>query len=242
MMGKRYATTVLNFATAIVGLPLIVLTACSSHLTRPAAKSQLEQLAKQAKEQNPDGPHSILVKIGTVANCEPSTSSGHDPVESDDSTAVLSATGYMTIRAIKTHVWDVELTELGNQSVAGDKYAHEQKGDCDQWQVTIPLAKYDHLDVTGIVEEGVHAKVDASLTFVITPVGLAVRKVAPGIIFEIDKKMYGEKLAQDFRDDNVKRLLGDDLVYTPSDKDRYIKQVTFQFEKYDDGWKPTKEH
>src|ERR1035437_4917519 len=40
MMGKRYATTVLNFATAIVGLPLIVLTACSSHLTRPAALCQ----------------------------------------------------------------------------------------------------------------------------------------------------------------------------------------------------------
>jgi hypothetical protein len=56
-------------------------------------------------------------------------------------------------------------------------------------------------------------------------------------VFEVDKRSYGEKLAHDFLDRHTESLLGDDLVYTPPDKDRYLKQVTFQFEKYDDGWK-----
>jgi hypothetical protein len=51
--------------------------------------------------------------------------------------------------------------------------------------VTFSLSQYDHLDVTGIVEDGVHAKVDTTLTFRITPVGMAARKVASAIAFEI---------------------------------------------------------
>jgi len=150
---------------------------------------------------------------------------------------VLSATGYLTVLPIKKHVWDVELTELGKRSVSGKKYGHEQKGNCDEWQVTIPLSKYDHLDVTGIVEDGVHAKVDASLTFVILPVGLAVRTVAPAAILTADTKTYGEKFAQNFLNHSLTVLLGDDLVDTPPDKDRYVKEATFAFDKYDDGWK-----
>jgi hypothetical protein len=226
---------------AVAGALLLALSACSTHLTRPKAKAQLEQIAKQT--QDPSGPHSILVKIGTVADCEPTPGLPHfDPVETDYATQVLAATGYMVVRPVKKHVWDVELTDRGNQSVAGEKYAHEQKGECDQWQVTIPLAKYDHLDVTGIVEEGVHAKVDASFTFVITPVGMAARQVASDIIFEADKKRYDETLAHSFLESDVKQFLGEDLVHTPPNKDRYIKQATFQFEKYDDGWKVVAEH
>jgi len=216
----------------------LILTACGGHLTRTMAKAQLDELAKQAQRQDLGAPHSILASIGTVANCEPiSYSSTYDPVESSDSTAVLSATGYMTVRPIKAHVWDVELTEIGNQSVAGEKYGHDQKGECNQWQVTIPLANYDHLDITGIVEEGVQARVDASFTFIITPVGMAARKVATPLEFGILKKMFGESFAKRFQDDYVKRLLGEDLVRTEPDKDRYIKKATFKFDKYDDGWK-----
>lgn len=101
----------------------------------------------------------------------------YDPLQSDTASAILSATGYITIRPLKKHVWSVELTESGTKSITGDKYAHEQRGDCDQWQVTVPLSKYDHLDVTGIVEDGVHAKADASLTFVITSVRIPVEVV-----------------------------------------------------------------
>jgi hypothetical protein len=50
--------------------------------------------------------------------------------------------------------------------------------------VTIPLSQYDHLEVTGIIEDGVHAKVDASLTFNITPVGMTVRRIASDTIFK----------------------------------------------------------
>jgi hypothetical protein len=229
-------------ATLFGALVLLTFTACNSgHLTRPNAKVKLEQLAKQEQQENPFGPHSMSVKVGTVANCEPAPNSPpgyfYDPVQRGADYAVLSATEYITIKPIKKGVWDVELTERGKQNIALEKYAHEQKGECDEWQVTFPLSKYDHLDVTGIVEEGVHGKVDATFTFVITPVGMAVRKVASALVFETDKKTYGEKLATDFLDGNVKSLLGDDLVYTAPDKDRYVKQATFAFDKYDDGWK-----
>ena len=89
----------------------------------------------------------------------------------------------------------------------------------------------------GILEEGVHAKVDTAITFVITPVGMAARKIASATVLELDKKTYGDKLARDFLSDKVSSLLGADLVYAPSDKDRYAKQVTFTFDRYDDGWK-----
>jgi hypothetical protein len=218
-----------------LGVLLLISTACNRHLSRSNAKAQLEQLAKQ--EQS-DGTHTLLLKIGRVANCEPQPyQTNYDPVQYNAESAVLSKTGYVTIRPVKRHVWDVELTDIGRQSLAGEKYAHEQKGDCDQWQVTIPLAKYDHVDVTGIVEEGVHARVDTAITFVVTPVGMAVRRVASNVVLELDKKTYGEKLAHDFLSDKVRSLLGDDLVYLPINIDRYIKNASFPFDKYDDGWK-----
>jgi hypothetical protein len=226
-------------SATLFGALVFTLAACNSgHLTRSNAKSQLEKAAKQAQQQNPNGPHSITTHIGTVSGkCyDEQVMQDYDPVENSKEEAVLSATAYVTLRPVKKHVWDVELTQLGHQA-AGEKYAHTQKPDCDAWYVQFPLSKYDHLDVTGIVEDGVHAKVDASLTFVITPVGLAVRKVASSVILETDTKTYGEKLAQDFLSNNMTTLLGDDLVYAPQDADRYVKQATFAFEKYDDGWK-----
>jgi hypothetical protein len=217
---------------------VIAFSACTRHLTRSQAKAQLEKAAKQEQDKNPDGPHCLLLKVGKVADCEASRyPPNYDPVEWDKTTAVLSATGYVTVHPIKQRVWDVELTELGTHSISGEKYAHNQRGDCDDWQVTIPLCKYDHLDVTGIVEEGVHAKVDATLTFVITPVGMAVRKSAPTKVFEVNKKIFGEEMAHKFLSNDLETLLGDDLIYAPLDKDRYFKKAVFAFEKYDDGWK-----
>ena len=77
----------------------------------------------------------------------------------------------------------------------------------------IPLSKFDHLDVTGIIEDGPHAKVDVAATFVMTPVGLAIRNIA----------------SED--------LLGVDLLNAPPNKDRYVKAGSAVFDKYDDGWK-----
>ncbi|MGA2725712.1 MAG: hypothetical protein ABSG79_25295 [Bryobacteraceae bacterium] len=225
-------------SAALFGASVLALAACSSgHLTRSNAKSQLEKAAQQAQQQNPDGPHSLTIHIGTVSGkCynEPMMQD-YDPVANSKEDALLSTTGYVTLRPVKKHVWEVELTQLGNQA-AGEKYAHTQKTDCDAWYVQFPLSKYDHLDVTGIVEDGVHAKVDVLLTFVITPVGLAVRKVASSVILETDTKTYGAKLAQDFLSNNTRSILGDDLAYAPQDASRYVKQATVAFEKYDDGW------
>ena len=103
------------------------------------------------------------------------------------------------------------------------------------------MSRYDHIDVTGIVEEGVHAKVDAAATFVVTPLGLTIKKIAPAVVLETEKKKYGEKLGQSLSTNELQSLLGEDLVYLPDGVDRYIKSDSVQFEKYDDGWKlPTK--
>lgn len=219
---------------------VLTLVACKSgHLNRANAKAELEK----AQQLNPYGPHSLMTHIGTVSgSCYDRTN--YDPVQSDKEDAVLLATGYITTRSIKKNVWDVELTQLGQQAL-GSKYGHTQKVDCDDWQVEFPLSKYDHLDVTGIVEDGVHARVDATFTFVITPVGLAVRKIASAVLFDVEKREEtkllgaetGEKLAHQFLDREVAGLLGEDLVYLPQEADRYVRQSTFAFDKYDDGWK-----
>jgi hypothetical protein len=51
--------------------------------------------------------------------------------------------------------------------------------------------------------------------------------------------MIGQDLAAKYLTGNLEIILGNDLVYTPPDKDRYVKQANFGFAKYDDGWKPT---
>ena len=115
-------------AVAAVLIALLFAVACQTgHLSRSNLKSRLDKIAKQAQQQNPDGPHTLLVSIGTVADCEPNRiRSGYDPVEDDASSQVLSATGYLTIRPIKQYVWEVQLTERGKESIAGEKYGHEQ--------------------------------------------------------------------------------------------------------------------
>ena len=155
--------------------------ACSDHLTRDNAKSQLEAVVKT--EQMGLSPR-LAIQIGTVfGNCSGLTPN-YEPVQFDPHYAVLSATGYVTARPIKKYVWEVALTQLGQQAIDRPKYAHEQQADCDEWQVDFPLSKYNHLDVTGIVEDGLHAKADASLIFVITPVGIAIRKVASSVVLD----------------------------------------------------------
>jgi hypothetical protein len=218
-----------------------VLISCG-HLSRSDARAQLDRQARQ--QEFPIAPNSVWVRIGTVSgNCYNTPQA--DVLGARES--ILSAAGYITVRQIKDHSWDVELTELGNRSIVTTmgKYGHTQKTDCDFWQVSFELSKFNHLDVTGIVEDGVHAKVDALLTFIITPVGMAARKVASPILLELAKKTYGERLTQDsseavaqeFVRRNSSSLLGQELTDTPKDTDRYIKPGTFEFDKYDDGWK-----
>jgi hypothetical protein len=81
-------------------------------------------------------------------------------------------------------------------------------------------SQFDHLDVIGIVEDGVHAKVDASLTFVATTVWLAVAKQIP-----LNREKFG----------GTAQFLGD--LLSGKAETKTVKQETFAFDKYDDGWK-----
>jgi hypothetical protein len=225
-------------SVAVFGM--LVLAACNGgHLTRSRAKAQLDELSKKVLAQNENGPHPLLFQIGTVSGaCNEGFSKDYDPVEAGAEYSVLAATGYVTVQPIKKHVWRVELSESGKKGIAGEPYAHKQNGnDCDQWQVSIPLSRLDHLDVTGVLEEGVHAKVDVSFTFAITQVGMDARKVAEKYVLEADTKKFGEKLAHDFLPNSLTSLLGGDVALSPPSEKTYIKRGSVMFDKYDDGWK-----
>jgi hypothetical protein len=227
-------------SAALLGALELTFTACNSgHLTRSRAKAQLDALSKKAASSDDSGPHPILFQIGTISGaCTEGLTKDYDPVESGAEYPVLLSTGYITMQPIKNHVWRIELSERGKKSIAGEPYAHKQNGDdCDQWQVSMPLAKYDHLDITGILEEGAHAKVDIAITFAITQAGMDARKVAEQYVFEVDKRKYGEKLAHDFLSNSLTSLLGDDVAYAPPSARAYVKRGSVTFNKYDDGWK-----
>ena len=209
-----------------------ILSGCSAHLTRSNAKAQLDAHLKQA--QSSFGRESLTSQVGTVSGaCFDSPN--YDPVENNEDTAVLVAAGFITMRPIRPHVWDVALTPSGNQAVSA-KYAHTQKPDCDKWQVTFALSRYDHVEVTGILEEGIHARVDADLTYAITPVGLATRRVASSVVLEVDKRKFGERVASEHLDQTVSTMLGD-LAYLPKGATSYVVPRHYPFEKFDDGWK-----
>ena len=87
-------------------------------------------------------------------------------VESDPTYAMLVANGYITTGFVKPFVSYVLLTPLGDNATDGPEYAHQENLDCDEWQVSLNLAKYDHLEITSILENGVHANVGSSEEFV----------------------------------------------------------------------------
>jgi len=204
---------------------------CTKHLSRTDAKAQLE-----ARIGKPEG-KVLLSKIGITGNCGFDGLKNYDSVERSAEIAALVAAGYVTVSPIKSHIWNVQLTQIGKQAVEGEKYGHEQNADCDEWQVSIPLSKYDHLEVNGIVEEGAHARVDTGAVFVITPAGSAVRKVAREVSFSIDKLSHGQDLAEKFRDSSLEQLLGSDLANLPLTENTYLKSGSVNFDRFDDGWK-----
>jgi hypothetical protein len=200
----------------IVCLLAVLECACSGgHLTRSAAKAQIDKSAYSYLATH--GGKDILINTGIVSGCE--VGHGYDPVQGNATYAALKSTGYLTFTPINIGVWKVELTDLGEQAKAGDKYGATKKGDCDMWQVTIPVAVFDHFEVTGIVEEGSVAKVEVTATYKVTPVVVALKK-------------YASENNADMSD-----VFGDELKYR---SDKYHKISTVVFEKYDDGWRMKK--
>lgn len=110
-------TTALIRITPAMLLVLTFATCNSGHLSRANAKAQLEKAAKQQVQQAPDGPHSLTTQIGIVSgNCyDQEAMHGYDPVRSSEEDAVLVATRCITTRPIKKNVWNVELTQHGQQ-------------------------------------------------------------------------------------------------------------------------------
>jgi hypothetical protein len=235
----------------LFGALVLTLAACNSgHLTRSRAKKQIEDAIKQSSGV----PHALYIDVGTVSPicADMAELRDFDSVEHSEEDAILSTLGYLTTRQIRKHVWDVALTEQGQKAMS-EKYRHKQKGaDCDEWVALIPLAKYDHIDITGIVEDGVHAKADVSFAFVITPIGMDLKKGASAVLLDIDKKKLEsekksmpsiisllesqhEKYATDSLKGDLDRILGDDVVNTDSNK--YVTNTSVEFEKYDNGWK-----
>ena len=76
------------------------------------------------------------------------------------------------------------------------------------------------------------------MTFVITPVGDGCQESCfSALVFEAEKKKFGEKMAHDLLSSNMKSLIGDDLVKyhhrMPTDTSN---EPLLHSEKYDDGW------
>jgi hypothetical protein len=83
-------------------------------------------------------------------------------------------------------------------------------------------SRYDHVDVTGIVEEGNAAKVEYTVTFRISPEGVAKHDATEAVLTKQRRDFL-----LDSTDDN--RWLG---------KDPYTTLIyARQFVKYDDGWR-----
>jgi len=130
-----------------------------------------------------------------------------DPSHGDKIYSRLSATGYITIVPAKGHAWNVQLTELGKKA-AGERFEHLQTTDCDAWDVPVDMATVESVDVMGIVEDGVNAKVEAYIWFALTPVALAFKKQDP--TFRVESEETGGS---------------------------FDERKEFEFVKYDDGWR-----
>jgi hypothetical protein len=180
-----------------------ILGACG-HLSRSDASSQIQEKTEAVREY----PY-----VGTVSrNCKDLQLEAFmhdlntDPIEHDKIYRLLSDTGHITIAPVKDHVWTVQLTDLGKK-VAGEQFSHLQGTDCDAWVVPIDMATVDSVDIMGIVEDGVNAKIESAVWYVLTPVALAIRERDP--TFSPNWK----------------------------DGDRYLELRKFDFVKYDDGWR-----
>jgi hypothetical protein len=108
-------------------------------------------------------------------------------------------------------------------AIEGEPYAHKQKKACDYWQVTFPTVVLDHVEVTGIQQEGTHAKAETTLVWKPTQLGLVLKK----------------QLAEQNRSEyESQQILGDaSFVRMPLGDTEFKTFETFPFDKYDDGWR-----
>jgi hypothetical protein len=186
--------------TLLVLLLAVPLTSCQTKLTRAKAQALLDPWL-QPKEGRINSADEALLEIGRYGDCDGNGDSA-DPAR-NAYYSVLAQTGYITDDRIKPGLWNVQLTPLGAKAIAGEKYGHEIKGPCDYWQVTVPLVKYDHYTITGIVSDETHATADIRLVHILTPVAVATVPLIEAAAFQADKAVYGESLARQFNETGI---------------------------------------
>lgn len=197
-------------------LVVILLTAgllidCSNNLGRGEAQRAINKAVKIVPQ-----PKELLINTGLVSgSCNDSYLTNYNPTNTPDYKALVKL-GMVTITPV-ANAWQVEFTEAGKRAVQGEPYAHTQKTNCDEWQSNLPVAVFDGIEVTGIQQEGIHAKADIAIKWKLTPLGLALKTLPEG--------------------NDVELGLGHEFSYMPKGEKEFSQNDVAAFEKYDDGWR-----
>jgi hypothetical protein len=221
----------------------LCLGACNNHLSRSNAKAQIEAGLKHMLPPGTEHSTAATFNIGSAVSGICHNLKDYDPVGTNGEYPALAAAGFIITKPIKKDVWSVELTDKGKKSIDGEPYGHRTGIDCDQWQVTMPLSRFDHIEVTGIVEDGVHAKVDVDSTFTILQAGFDLKPIAEKYIREAQSKTIRPKFLGDSTSSELHSFIGD-IADTEPSANFFVKHGSVSFTKYDDGWKldkPAKE-
>lgn len=205
------------------------LTGCSSHLSRSRARAELTTEFQQ--DPNP-GDTRLFIEIGTVSKeC-------YDlPVDYDsrDDYKALAQTGYITLKAEGDHIWNVALTDSGQRAKRSEPYNHIQKTNCDSWIVVFPLSVFSTVDVTGILEDGPHAKVNAEVRWKLTALGRDLKAYFDPRL--IESKSFTPSWRASTYEKSVKGILGETIMNMPRGANSYMTYLTAEYDRYDDGWK-----
>jgi hypothetical protein len=201
---------------------LLGLTGCTSgKLTRSQAEAIIN------KKQAAGGFYTpmVITHIGKMSGyCSDFSRLGGTAAQDDQLTSqvynfpLLQKLGALNVERVgQPYIYNITLTDFGKQ-VAGEPYGHTTfESTCDSWQVDLQVLTWDKATVTGIVQDGVLAKVET----------LLCRKPTA----------FGAKFLE-VPEEQRKFLLNNEynLGYLRSNGD-YCKSDEFAFEKFDDGWR-----
>jgi hypothetical protein len=210
--------------TLSLALLLLTVGGCSNHLSRSNANNQIErEIQRGQAEESQRVVVMKFVNVGRIEeHCFSQGLSVYDPVEKNDYKA-LAQSGFVTVKSMGTHSWDVSLTDAGKTAMVGAPYAHKQQGLCDYWQVSLALAKWDTFNVTGIREDGPHAKANITIVWKLTPLGRALKKEAAQL--NLSRIEAGQLLS------------GYALADISENASEYHQYQSVLFDKYGDGWR-----
>ncbi len=195
----------------VIILPASLLIGCSSNLGRREAQTAINKAVKVVPR-----PKTLLIGTGLVSGyCYDIYTASYNPTSSPDYKALVKLR-MITITPV-SNAWQVEFTEAGKRVVEGKSYAHTQKTNCDSWQSSLPVAVFDGIEVTGIQQEGIHAKADVAVKWKLTPLGIALKTVPEG--------------------DDPEMGLGREFSHMPKGEKEFSQNDVAKFEKYDDGWR-----